>query len=369
MLDDTHETKLRALLEALIDQRAARVLVPPHQAAPGFWFGGGNLIKGRDGTLWLAGRYRDAGDSTRGLEAGVRGRELAVFQSKDGGTTFEKVHGWPKASLRCAGNEVLSIEGAALHLSATGEYELFVSTEKQSEYPPKVREYQKPGTGVWSIDRMAGDSIQNLDPHAIAPVFTAKPAPEYLHVKDPVVFDAAEGDTVLVFCTHPFAWTSSNSAYAVRPKASDAFELRSWEMVSRGPAWDVAGTRITNRMPVPRAGVFAGLPPVSIYFYDGLECVRQLDQNPRGVKRPRGYSCEELGGALWGLDEAFPSMTRLSTLAPLFVSPYGTGCSRYVDTLVDETGIFATWQQGQDDGSQPLVGHKLTMDEVARILS
>jgi hypothetical protein len=32
-------------------------------------------------------------------------------------------------------------------------------------------------------------------------------------------------------------------------------------------------------------------------------------------------------------------------------------------------GIFATWQQSQDDLSQPLVGHFLSMDRVREILS
>ena len=73
---------------------------------------------------------------------------------------------------------------------------------------------------------------------------------------------------------------------------------------------------------------------MAVYFYDGLECYRPHEQNPGGVARPRGYSCEELGGACYGLADDFPRMTRLSRTFPLFVSPHGTGCSRYVDALV-----------------------------------
>jgi hypothetical protein len=47
----------------------------------------------------------------------------------------------------------------------------------------------------------------------------------------------------------------------------------------------------------------------------------------------------------------------------------GTGCSRYVATLVTDAGIFANWQQSQDDLSQPLVGNFLPMDRVIEILS
>jgi len=177
------------------------------------------------------------------------------------------------------------------------------------------------------------------------------------------------GETMLFFCNHPFTWSSSSTGYAVRPEGSEEFTVKSWEVVPRGSVWDVAGTRITASMPVPREGVFRDFPDVSVYFYDGLECLRRHDEGPGAFKRPRGHSCEELGGALYGFSREFPKMERLSRLHPLFVSPYGTGCSRYVDVLVDEEGITATWQQGQKDGSQPLVMHRLPMSEIKQILS
>ena len=106
-------------------------------------------------------------------------------------------------------------------------------------------------------------------------------------------------------------------------------------------------------------GLLAGLPPLSLYFYDGAECLRSLDENAKAVSRPRGYSCEELGGLAWGWDAEFPKMQRLSLDFPLFTSPHGTGCSRYVSTLKTQDGIMASWQQSQPDRSQPLVGNFL----------
>jgi hypothetical protein len=141
-------------------------------------------------------------------------------------------------------------------------------------------------------------------------------------------------------------------------------------MVERGPAWDVASTRVTARLRLPRVGVLADLEPLSILFYDGLECVREHEQNTRGVPRPRGYSCEEISGAMIGADADYPaSMQRISRLHPLFISPWGTGCSRYIDVLSWEEGLFAIWQQSREDRSQPLVGHFLPMEEVTRLLS
>ena len=55
--------------------------------------------------------------------------------------------------------------------------------------------------------------------------------------------------------------------------------------------------------------------------------------------------------------------------APLLVSPYGTGCSRYVDVLETETHYVATWQQAQADGSQPLVMNTVAKSEIEAILS
>jgi hypothetical protein len=122
-------------------------------------------------------------------------------------------------------------------------------------------------------------------------------------------------------------------------------------------------------MPVPQVGRFAGQEPCAVYFYDGAECLRSHEENPLARSRPRGYSCEEIGGAFWGWGGAFPAMQRLSPLRPMFVSPWGTGCSRYVSTLVTGDGILATWEQGQADGSQPLVAHFLSAEQVERMLS
>ena len=52
----------------------------------------------------------------------------------------------------------------------------------------------------------------------------------------------------------------------------------------------------------------------------------------------------------------------------MFVSPYGTGCSRYVDVLVTDDAFYTTWQQSQDDLSQPLVMTKVDRNEVASLL-
>ena len=368
-LTSQQEKGLRGLLSALIDQHQAQIPIAPNEASAGFWFGGGNLRQDEHGTIWLSGRYRNFGDSRTGLKAGERGLECTISRSDDGGQSFEKVASWSKADLSRPDRKVLSFEGTALNRLSDGSWELFISSEKEMVYPEDLENFQKPGTGVWTIDRMTGASPAELEPAGLTSILENQELPEYLHVKDPVVYNNAAGDTVLIYCSHPYNWSSSNTGTALRRRGEAQFEVQSWETVSRGPSWDVAATRITSRLPIPQLGCFADVPPYSVYFYDGAESLRAQDENPLAQKRPRGYSCEELGGAFVGPDEAFPALARLSRLEPLFVSPWGTGCSRYVETLVMETGILAIWQQSQPDQSQPLVSHFLPMAEIEKLLA
>jgi hypothetical protein len=364
------EERLCRLLRHLIDQDEARIIIRPNRNAFGYWFGGGSIVHDPSGTIWLSGRYRDYGDSRSGLEEGPRGLECTIFRSDDKGDTFQQVRSWSKADLSRDGRTVLSIEGTALHRMPDGKWELFISSEKESRYPEPFEDFQKPGTGVWSIDRMTGSTLEDLNVATVESCLRNDKIPEYLHIKDPVVYDDADGGATMIFCSHPFTWASSNTGLAVRPPGKEHFKVVQWEMVSRGPCWDVAATRITCRMPVPRLGCFEDAPDASIYFYDGAECMRPHEQSSVGQTRPRGYSCEEVGGAFFGYDgKPFSQLERLSSTQPLFSSPWGTGSSRYVDTLTTSEGILAIWQQSQKDRSQPLVAHHLSFDEIARILS
>lgn len=367
MLTDTQRDRLNRFCAALVDQTAARVVISPQQDASGFWFGGGNLAEAEDGTFYLCGRYRNAGDSRTGLGAGKRGLELALYVSKDRGQHFDKLLSFSKTDLSYPGGEVLSIEGSALHFTADG-VELFVSSEKADVYYPEhLRDFQKPGTGVWTIDVLKAPTVEGLR-HATPTPLLRCDDPRFLHVKDPVVYKRAGGDLVLVFCTHPFNWSSSNSAYVVRPAGSDQFEPPVYDFFARGFTWDVAMSRMTALLDVPRIGPFAQDGPHTLAFYDGGEALRQYEEHGKAVRRPRGYSCEEIGGVAV-LDPAnLSTEERLSLLFPSFVSPNGTGCSRYVDVLAAVEGYYVTWQQSQADLSQPLVMNFVSKEDAERIL-
>jgi hypothetical protein len=359
------QEKLIRFAGALVDQHRARVIVPAQRPAPGFWFGGGNLVEDRSGTLWLVGRYRNAGDSRTGLAAGERGLELAIFASRDRGRSFEKAVWFAKSDLGVAGQRVLSIEGSALRITGEG-VELFVSTEKDGVgYPPGFEQHLKPGTGVWSIERLAGPAMEGL---AGAVTVLAASDPQFLHVKDPFLYETAGGDLFLGFCSHPYCWTSSNTGYALRRRGREDFEPPVFSFFPRGFTWDVAISRGTCVLDVPAVGAFRETR-VSLLFYDGGECVRNHEEHRAAVSRPRGYSCEELGGAAYFLDGDLTRTARLSVHRPLFQSPHASGCSRYVDVLAAEDGYYATWQQAQEDGSQALVMNVLSHEEARSLLA
>ena len=361
------QKKLARLGRAVIDQDRARVLVQPTRDRDGYWFGGGNLSRDPgDDALLLIGRYRDAGDSRTGLAKGPRGRELAIFRSEDEGRTFDKILAWSKAQIGGA-SEVLSIEGSAL-IVRPRSVEVLVSSERRRAYPRGLSGYQKPGTGVWAIDRFRAPSLAALDAGVGVERLVTGEDPAYLHVKDPNVSPGfRRGQHLLLYCTHPYTWSSASSGYAAL--SARGCRNQTADFFARGPTWDVAATRITCRLPVPRLGAFASQPALSLYFYDGAECLRSHQAHRRAVDRPRGHSCEELGGLAYGYDAEFPRLHRLSRLEPAFVSPEGTGCSRYASVLADpDGGLFAIWQRSSRTRSQPLVGNRLTAARVARLL-
>lgn len=358
-------TRLKAVASRLLDQEQARVIVPPQRPGTGHWFGGGNMLEDQEGTLWLTGRFRNQGDSRTGLGAGERGLELAIYRSDDNAQKFQKSLTLSKADLSVGAREVLSIEGAALRF-IEGRVELFVSTEKQGiGYPEALSSHLKPGTGVWTIDRLTADSIAQLAKAEVETVLQTDD-PRFLHVKDPFL-GTHQGVDCLLFCTHPFCWTSSNTGYVRLDDQALSVERANLTFFPRGFTWDVAMTRGTALVNLPRVGVLADLD-VQLFFYDGGECVRDLDQHAAAVKRPRGYSCEELGGVAYCQNGDLKTVQRLSVTHPMFVSPHGTGCSRYVDVLATKDNYIVTWQQSQDDRSQPLVMNVVPRVEVEALL-
>ncbi|MEM7531092.1 MAG: sialidase family protein [Chloroflexota bacterium] len=380
MITQTQREKLTQFAQTLVNQEQAKVIIPANEPLSGFWFGGGNMVEAPDGTLYLVGRYRNHGDSRMGLKLGQRGLEMVIFESRDKGKTFTKMFSLAKTDLNVGERTVLSIEGTALRFTDTdvegeGGVELFISTEKDNiGYPDVVSGFLKPGTGVWTIDYMQADSVAGLQHAQIQPLLECRD-PRYLNVKDPFWFEQANGDLLLGFVTHPFNWTSSVACYARRAAGSGGssngstqFDEPVYDFFPRGVTWDVAMSRVTAWMRVPQVGVFADTEPQTLLFYDGGESMRNMQEHEQAIKRPRGYSCEELGGVAVAGSDGISDFERLSIYAPLLVSPHGFGTSRYVDVLETADGYYAIWQQSQPDFSQPLVMNFVSRVEAEAIL-
>lgn len=356
-LDEGTVQRLRSFAHDLVNPETARVAIAADKPGKGYWFGGGNMAQGPDGRLYLTGRYRSSGDSRTGLDLGDRGRELAVFGSSDNGGTWTKALAFDKASVSPDGKEALSIEGSAIRFTKAG-VELYVSSEKRVPYPEPVEAYEKPGTGVWTIERLAAPQVEAL--RGAKPVtIVSSTNPATLQIKDPFLAEKADGSLYLFFCHHSFNWSSSNTGYVEIGADGKAAGQPAFDCYPRGPAWDVAIMRGTCVLPLPESLAPAG---TGLVFYDGGECLRNLDEHARATKRPRGYSCEELGGLGYYVDGDPTRFNRISEIFPEFVSPDGTGCLRYVDVLATDDAYIATWQQSMPDGSQPLM-----INRVARL--
>ena len=360
--------RLQKFAYSLIDQKKAQVIVEPQCNGKGFWFGGGNIIF-YDNMFWLCGRYRNDGDSRTGVGEGERGLELAIFSSSSINGPWEKVKSFSKSDLEHDNEEVVSIEGSSFLINDSG-VELYISTEKNRPYQKDVISFQKKGTGVWDIDFIAAPTVDKLNAESIERVLRTEDLGS-LHLKDPVAFNLSEEreGVGLFFCSHPFTWASSNTGLAIRRQGEEKFRIKSFNAIERGRSWDVACTRITDRLRIPTVGLLEDQRPMSLYFYDGAECLRSLEENPDASKRPRGFSCEEIGGMGIGYDDQFPDILRFSEDFPMFISPQGTGCSRYISTIVTNDGILATWQQSQKDFSQPLVSNFLSMESITEIFA
>ena len=366
-LTPADEAALIRLAEALVNQQGARLIVAPQKNGAGFWFGGGNMVRSSDGSLLLVGRYRNAGDSRTGADDDERGLKLAVLRARDVDGPFETILSLEKVDLGVGNRSVLSIEGTALQFTPQGTVELYVSSEKTGiGYPESFEEFLKPGTGVWTIDRIQAGSIDGLRGAPIHTVLESRD-PQFIHVKDPFLYKRTSGELILFFCSHPYSWTSSNTGHAVLRDGELVPGSTVYDFFPRGFTWDVAMSRATCAWDIPQLGRFRDRR-VTLQFYDGGESIRNLQEHSAAIKRPRGYSCEELGGLAYVVDGDFRNGQRLSKYRPLFVSPWGTGCSRYVDILTTDDGVFATWQQSQPDHSQPLVMNFVSTDEVNRLL-
>ena len=165
----------------------------------------------------------------------------------------KKTVSFTKADLNVGERTVLSIEGSALRLTDAGA-ELFVSTEKSGiDYPTGFEPFLKKRDGGYgqSIVLQAA-SVDSLNSASIQTVLQSND-PQFVHIKDPFVYQNSDREfRFIVFCSHPFNWSSSNTGYALRCTGESEFTEPVFDFFPRGFTWDVAMTRGTSVVDVPQ---------------------------------------------------------------------------------------------------------------------
>ena len=137
--------------------------------------------------------------------------------------------------------------------------ELFVSTEKAGiDYPTGLESFLKPGAGVWTIERLTADSIAGLADAAVETILHCDD-PQFLHVKDPFLYEVVIGElgneeTVLGFL-HPSRFRGPVPTPAT---STSGGRCRLWaarlHVLPRGATWDVAMSRATAMLRVAPPG-------------------------------------------------------------------------------------------------------------------
>ena len=192
-LSEKLENKLLDLGRRLIDQQSSRIIVQPLGNSFGYWFGGGNICVSKSGEILVTGRFRNEGDARTGTGAGARGLECSVFSGNSPDASFEKVLSFSKEDLSHT-EDVVSIEGVSLinHPDTDDSYEFIISTEKKTAYPKTLINFQKPGTGVWSIDLLKSENgLEAFDLGSMHTIARSEKG-STLHYKDPVGFNGRE---------------------------------------------------------------------------------------------------------------------------------------------------------------------------------
>ena len=126
-------------------------------------------------------------------------------------------------------------------------------------------------------------SVESLDISTIKTVISTQDA-NTLHIKDPVATRIKNDQTELIYCNHPFSWSSSNTGLALAVNNESSFTKISDSILPRGNSWDVACSRITEILPNPQIGSFINSPPLSFYFYDGQNAYVHSIKIPKQLK-------------------------------------------------------------------------------------
>jgi hypothetical protein len=313
----------------LFDPAAGMMVRAPLGDGPGWWAGApGATFDALTDTFYLVYRQRQPRELGRGIECRIAASE--------NGIAFKDIWALPKSSLNA-----LSLERCSLCRGLDGVWRLYlcyVSVEDRR----------------WRIGLLEADEPDAFDLERLTPLLTADDIGAD-GVKDPSVFIIGRMTYLIAsYATHEADLDPEQSR--VRHATGDIFNTgltRSrtgaaisgdgrrfqWigdisPMTQAGdpdkPAWDSYCRRIGSVLPLDRGGFLA--------FYDGGASVAENYEERTGL------------AITFDLREFYS----LSPDGPALVSPYSTGCLRYVDALPVGRELFYYYEMARPDGSHEL---------------
>ncbi|HLK59864.1 MAG TPA: hypothetical protein VKU00_25100 [Chthonomonadaceae bacterium] len=320
-------------LVPLFDPAEGALVRAPLDAGPGWWAGApGATFDPVSNAFYIVYRQRMPRELGRGVEC-----RIAVSEN---GISFTDIWALPKTTL-----DALSLERCSLQRGLDGVWRLFLS-------------YVSPEDKRWRIGLVEAAEPDQFDATSLTPLLTAEDVGGE-GVKDPNVFvigrmtyllasyatrlpeltpdaEARKHQTGDIYNT---GLTLSRTGAAI---SGDGRHFQWLGDVSPGlgeaagdgkaaqPSWDAYCKRIGSLLPIEGGGYLA--------FYDGSASVAE--------------NYEEKTGLAMTFD--LRTYYSLSPQQPALVSPYASGCLRYVDVLPVGHEIFYYYELARQDGSHEL---------------
>lgn len=276
---DAHQSPTSAGGPPIPDPELATVAVAAPGDGPGYWAGAPSAVYA-EGVYYLAYRLRRPVGSGRGY--------ANVIARSDDGLRFE-----PICTLDRDDFDADSLERPALVAVPGGGWRIYVSCAT-------------PGTAHWRVDLLEADDPSGFTASRRR---TVLPGNEAIAVKDPVIRYDGSSWHLWASC-HPLDVPTETdrmvSDYATSVDGVD-WTWHGTALRGRRQTWDSRGTRIASVL-VDGAAVIA--------YYDGRASAGENWEERTGIAVGVGY-------------DAFTGIGETATA----VSPYGSGCLRYVDVV------------------------------------
>ena len=316
---------------SLFDPTQSNLIRAPLGNGPGWWAGAPSAaFDSQTDTFYLVYRQRQPRELGRGVECRIA--------ASDNGISFKDIWALPKTNL-----SALSIDRACLNRGLDGVWRLYIG---------HVHELDR----RWRISMMEANEPDQFDATTAIPLLTSKEVGGE-GVQDPNLFVIGRAYFLLAsYATAETAPTPEAEAHKhasgdiyrtgltrSRTGAAISGDGKNFQWVGdispvsrynfpkvRDSGWDAYCRRISSLTPLDTGGFLA--------FYDGGDSFERNDEERTGLATTFDL-------------RTFYSLTPES---PALVSPYSSGCLRYVDVVPVGNELFYYYEMAREDGAHEL---------------